>query len=160
MTFLRRSLLALSMITALASTGCVQIGVAVLEGVIKAAASSGGGRSNGGGSIFYHREGATPVEGPVDRAMSACELERGRWREEHQEQDDVPPALRCTLDGGYPRVPLPAPTPTTATARAPSPAATPAEAPAATPGDAPQADAPDTTEVPLLMPPPSTPDAI
>lgn len=46
----------------------------------------------------------TPVNAPVERAMSECELERGRWREAHQAEEDPPPELWCRDDGSYPQI--------------------------------------------------------
>lgn len=131
MTSLPRGALVLSMLTAIASTGCVELAGASLRLLVESAASS----SSHGSGFASFREGATPVEGPVDRAMTSCELERGRWREEHQDEDIPPPGLRCLGDGSYPRV---APPPRAAIA-ADSPAAPPADSPASPAADSPAA---------------------
>lgn len=95
---LRRGFLLLAMGTALGSTGCAYVLGAIFEASVKSAARGEKAWSNAG------REDAPPVEWPVDRAMTACELERGRWREAHQDQDEIPPELSCLADGSYPKV--------------------------------------------------------
>lgn len=132
--------LAVVMLATLGSTGCIEalratdavlrLSVAVVE---VAAAVSAADRGKGSEPCCYSRENPTPVEGAVDRPMSACEIARGRWREAHQEADDVPPELQCLADGAYPKVPSPA-----APARPPAAPAEPAAAPvesAAAPAD-------------------------
>ncbi len=101
------------MLAAVGSTGCIEalkiadaslrLTGAIVE--IAAATPSGNGGSN---ACCYSRENPTPVEGAVDRPMSACELARGRWREANQDQDEVPAELHCLGDGSYPKVVAPA----------------------------------------------------
>lgn len=119
MSLPRRFLLGLAVLPALLSTGCLsglrateaalRVTGAVLEVAAIAAASSPG--DNRSGACCYTRENPTPVEGSVDRPMSECELARGRYREAHQDEDDVPPELRCLADGSYPGVSRPSPPP-------------------------------------------------
>lgn len=128
--------LAVVMLATLGSTGCIEalratdavlrLSVAVVE---IAAAASAADSGKGSEPCCYSREDPTPVEGAVDRPMSECELARGRWREAHQDADDVPPELQCLADGAYPRVSVP-PAPTTPA----EPAAAPVES-AAAPAD-------------------------
>lgn len=104
------------MLAAVGSTGCIEalkIADASLRltGAIIDIAASGNGGSNGSqgsNACCYSRENPTPVEGAVDRPMSACELARGRWREANQDQDEVPAELHCLGDGSYPKVFAPA----------------------------------------------------
>lgn len=105
-----RRLVPVLALLALGSTGCIEaikITGALLEVAATAAVSRGGSPSGGGSSsnCCYARENPTPVEGAVDRPMSECELSRGRWRETHQGEDEVPPHLQCLADGSYPAVP-------------------------------------------------------
>jgi hypothetical protein len=106
MVRLPRPLFALVMLSALGSTGCIQalklVGASLeLAAAIARTSSSGPSKST---PCCYAREDPTPVEGAVDRPMSECELARGRYREAHPAEGDVPPALRCTGEGDYPRL--------------------------------------------------------
>jgi len=125
---LRRSLLALTLLTTIGTAGCFkggpELGLKILGAVALVAADAAirSAAHGGGGSCCYVREGATPVEGSVDRPISECELERGRWREANQNEDAPPPRLRCLADGSYPMVSVPYSQPESAEA-APVPSA-------------------------------------
>lgn len=112
MTSRRLGLLALAMLTAFGTTGCrealqiaalsLQVAPAVVE--VAVAASKASENSHESNTCCYSREDPTPVLTAVYRPMSACELERGRWREAHQDQSEVPEELHCLDNGAYPRV--------------------------------------------------------
>src|SRR5262245_40013991 len=113
----RLGFLAIAMLAAVGSTGCIgglrmaeasfRLVGAVVE-VAAGAAAGSGGSNHGSDACCYSRENPTPVQGAVDRPMSECELARGRWREENQDQNEIPEELRCLADGSYPRVSAPA----------------------------------------------------
>ena len=109
-----RPLLAFVMLSALGSTGCIEalklVGASLeLASVIARSSSSGSSARPSSTPCCYAREDPTPVEGAVDRPISECELARGRYRETHPAEDDVPPQLRCTAEGDYPRLAATAP---------------------------------------------------
>ena len=142
----RFGLLATVMLTAAASTGCIQ-GLQLAEASLRltgaiievaaaaSASSSSSGQSAEANACCYTRANPTPVQGAVDRPMSECELARGRWRETHQDQNELPEELRCLANGSYPKITPPPssepePVPAEPTVDTPPPAA-----PAAAPGD-------------------------
>lgn len=112
---LSRSLLALVVVSGIASVGCkgIEIPLRILDASVRVAAataplwtSSGPSRSDAG-ACCDTEEAFTPAQVTVDRPISECEIERGRWREAHQDEDVPPPSLRCLADGTYPQVPAP-----------------------------------------------------
>jgi hypothetical protein len=121
MTSLRSSAFALFIALAAASAGCLPFGADVTLDVLEAVSKDG--------------SHSAEVNRPVDRMMTRCELERGEWREKHQDQDEVPPALECTPDGGYRYPPGSSPPPAVTATPAPvPPPETPAVPPPETPG--------------------------
>lgn len=127
----RRIGLVALVLAAAGSTGCFRnaraveatfgLAAAIIQVAAAAASDSGGSRHTWTDhgkdhpqrdDCCYSRENPTPVDGPVDRPISECEIARGRWREAHQDQDEVPAELRCLDDGSYPAVSMsPAPSP-------------------------------------------------
>lgn len=91
---LPRRVLALCITLGLGSAGCAQLGAGLVTAMVELpirAAFAGVGPSKPGYS------GTVP---PAD--FSECELARGRWREAHQDAEDVPPEYQCEPGGDWP----------------------------------------------------------
>lgn len=106
-----RRVLLVAVLVGVASSGCTKqtlpllgLGIELAANIAVAAATQPSSPRPDPQSEEESAGFGTPVNAPVERPMSDCEMERGRWREAHQDQDDPPPELWCREDGSYPKI--------------------------------------------------------